>query len=142
MPNRDQYRTKQRELILTCLQRNQSQHITVEELLARLKEEGASIGQTTVYRNLDKLVKEGVVIRYTPPALGMSACYQYIGEREELLPGCHLVCTDCGQTTHLQCDYLHNLSEHMKNDHDFNLDHHKTVLYGLCKNCAGKSKRS
>ena len=136
MPNRSNYKTKQRDLILSCLKENKSQHITAEGIMDSLKYRGEPVGQTTVYRNLDKLVKEGLVIRYAPHALGVGACYQYVGGTEICSPCCHLICTDCGCTTHLECEYLNDLSRHMRDNHNFNLDNNKTVLYGLCNKCA------
>lgn len=135
MPNRENYKTRQRDLIRACLEKNKTRHLTVDAIMAFFKAEGDSVGLTTVYRNLDKLVKEGSVLRYSPPSLGMPACYQYVGNGECYSSCYHLVCTDCGRMTHLSCNQLDNLSEHIRDSHNFDLDNNKTVLYGRCKNC-------
>ncbi|MGI5891783.1 MAG: Fur family transcriptional regulator [Bacillota bacterium] len=135
MKSSNGYQTKQRALILSCLQKNRSQHITVDKILTYLRSEGLSIGQTTIYRNLDKLVKEGIVLKYAPVE-GRGACYQYVDQTDNIQPHYHLVCIDCGQMLHLQCHFLDKLSSHMSSHHNFCLDKYKTVLYGLCNDCA------
>jgi Fur family ferric uptake transcriptional regulator len=131
MRNKSQYKTKQRDLVSDCLIENKDRHMTIDQIREYLKEKGASIGQTTIYRNLDKLVQEGVVLKYITE--GMSACYQY-AERS-CQNHYHLICVDCGRMIHLQCDYLDELSSHIRDEHRFKLDNFKTVLYGHCDTC-------
>ncbi len=135
MKNRIKYKTKQRDLILSCLRENKAQHISVDKIMELLKAEGSSVGQTTVYRNLDALVKDGIVLKYTV-AEGIGACYQYAEQSERCSTHYHLVCIDCGQMIHLQCKFLDEISTHIHDEHQFNLDNFKTVLYGYCSKCA------
>ncbi len=129
------YDTKQGKLILDCLKAHRSSHVTVDSIMACLKEQGASVGQTTVYRNLDKLVRQGVVVRYAG-AEGQGACYQYVDCHEGGPAHYHLVCADCGQMIHLQCGHLDELTTHLLEHHQFCIDRFRTVIYGLCNKCA------
>jgi len=133
------YRTRQGELILECLKERGTRHATAEDILADLKARGASVGQTTVYRNLDKLVQQGVVMRYAG-AEGQGACFQYAGCMEDGHAHYHLVCSECGQMIHLECNYMDELTAHMLEHHQFCVDKFRTVIYGLCKQCAAKRK--
>lgn len=135
-----EYKTKQRDLILSCLRENKAQHITVDEIIEHLKAQGTPVGQTTVYRNLGKFVKDGIVLKYTN-AEDMTSCYQYVEQSDGCVTHYHLVCIDCGQMVHLQCEYLDNLSTHISNEHQFNLDKFKTVLYGCCNICAAVKQK-
>jgi len=129
------YKTKQRDLILSYLDENKTQHSTATNITDYLRSRGELIGQTTVYRTLDKLVKEGVILKYTNPD-GMSACYQYINaDSPPLLTQYHLICNQCGEITHFQCKTLDAFSIHMYKDHKIKIDNFKTVFYGLCKTC-------
>lgn len=135
MATRHAYHTRQKELVLSCLRENQGRHLTVELILAELRQRGERVGQTTVYRNLEKLVDSGVIIKFSAPS-GMSSCYQYREETQNSEGNFHLVCVDCGRMLHVDCKYIDHLSTHMQQEHRFYLDPMKTVLYGRCESCA------
>ncbi len=139
MGGKCKYTTRQGELILSCLKNHSGEHVTAETLFALLKAQGASVGQTTVYRNLDKLVKEGAVLKYSG-ADGQGACYQYMPDGHDCATHYHLVCAQCGQMIHLQCEYLDEMTAHLLKHHAFSMDKFKTVIYGLCKKCETKAE--
>ena len=126
------YNTKQRELISMCLKSNPAKIFTVDEICASLSD----VGRTTVYRQLDALVREGLVRNYTTTG-STAASYQYITDncREHY----HLKCASCGALIHIDCDEINHLKNHFLNDHNFALDMSKTVLYGLCGDCNHKA---
>ena len=131
------YNTKQQELILDCLKKSNSVHLTAEDVYSRLKSDGSGVGRTTVYRHLDRLTESGIVRRFT---IGdnNSACYQYSGASNECHEHYHLKCSECGKLFHIKCEFLDELAKHIYDDHKFVLDGTKTVLYGLCEACGGK----
>lgn len=131
------YKTRQRALIEQTLEENGDRHITAEELSERLAQKGFAVGRTTVYRTLERLAEEGKVQKYT--AIGESACYQYI-ESNECCEHFHLKCVSCGKLIHIECNHLAALSEHIAAEHGFQVDMLKTVLYGLCGDCAVTGK--
>ncbi len=134
MDSKGKYNTRQGELILNCLKEHMDEHVTADMIFGYLKAQGSSVGQTTVYRNLDKLVKEGNVVKYAG-AEGMGACYQYVSHDHSCTTHYHLVCTQCGQVIHLHCDYLDEMTAHLLDHHQFSMDKFKTVIYGLCRQC-------
>lgn len=129
------YKTRQRAVIEQALKKNGDRHITVEELSEQLLQSGEAVGRTTVYRSLERLVEEGKAQKYT--AIGESACYQYISGGE-CCEHFHLKCVSCGKLIHIECRRLAALSEHIAAEHGFKVDMLKTVLYGLCEECAKK----
>lgn len=132
------YKTRQRDQILDCLIQNKDRHITADEIMSDLNKEKSLVGKTTVYRYLDKLVSQGCVRRYFIEG-GKSACYQYMDQSGICSCHYHLKCVDCGQLFHMECDYLGDMDAHIKDQHDFHVDHSKTVLYGQCGDCARKT---
>jgi Fur family ferric uptake transcriptional regulator len=132
------YKTKQRDQILDCLIKNKDRHITADEIIYDLNQEKPLVGKTTVYRYLDKLVSQGCVRRYFIEG-GKSACYQYMEQNSACNTHFHLKCVDCGQLFHLECEYMGQMDSHIRDHHDFDVDHSKTVLYGRCGKCAGKN---
>lgn len=135
MKTSNTYNTKQRNLILNCLIKNRDKHITADEIMTFISKE--KVGKTTIYRYLDKLVSQGLVRKFIFPK-GTSACYQYIDNSESCYEHYHLKCLDCGQLIHFECKYLDDINNHILNNHDFNVDHSKTVFYGQCGICKSK----
>lgn len=134
MREKKEYDTRQKRLILSLLQEKQSEHVTADQILSYLKQNAESVGLATVYRNLDKLVQDGVIIKYIGMD-GSSASYQYIGDAAEHKDHYHLVCLQCGQMEHLHCNIIEEFAAHIQNEHRFLLDSMKTVFYGYCQNC-------
>lgn len=128
------YQTKQRETILLALKEFPHEHLTAETFAAYLQQRGCEIGQATIYRQLDKLEKEGFLLKYTLPD-GLSACYQVMDSCKEQDCHSHLICNNCGALTHLDCEAVHKFATHLLTEHGFTLDEHKTVLYGICPAC-------
>lgn len=130
------YKTRQRELILNCLSDAGDRHLTVKDVMYELSKRDINVGQTTIYRHLDRLVSEGVVRRFYSNDSG-STCYQYVGGRN-CTNHYHLKCTQCGELVHFECDELDKLYCHIGNEHGFEIDVARTVFYGKCARCGGK----
>lgn len=128
------YQTKQRNDILEYLKANPAQHLTADTITDALKQNGVSVGKTTVYRYLDKLASEGKVRRYFVPN-SKSACYEFIDPTLACNLHYHLKCTGCGALLHVECGLMDQVASHMERDHSFLVDQTKTVLYGLCHDC-------
>lgn len=135
MKSGEGYKTRQRDLIFEFFVANKEKHVTADEVLEHLKGQGNSVGKSTVYRYLDRLVNEGKVRKYYIEE-GMGACYQYVGDKEECNNHFHLKCIRCGRLIHIKCDYLSEVDEHISKHHDFKVDNTKTVLYGICNRCS------
>ena len=65
MAERKPYTTKTRQIILEYLKRQQAVTVSVSDIEEYLKDEGIRVNTTTVYRYLDKLYTEHIVIKYT-----------------------------------------------------------------------------
>ena len=130
------YKTKQMTEILTFLKSVQGRHVTVNEICDFFREKGISVGTTTIYRHLEKMVKEGLAAKYVIEG-SSSACFEYLGADEHChKTSCfHCKCEKCGKLIHIQCDEIECLSRHMTEHHDFQLDPKRTVFYGICNEC-------
>ena len=62
MAERGRYRTRQQELIVSCLKKQKDIFCTVEEFMESLRKDGIHVGQTTIYRALERLCEDGVVV--------------------------------------------------------------------------------
>ena len=131
-----QYRTKQMAELLAFLKSVQGRHVTVNEICEYFKDNGIPVGTTTVYRNLEKLVKEGMAAKYVVDGTS-SACFEYIGNQNDthIFASYHCKCEKCGKLIHLQCNEVDNLKRHMMEYHGFEMNTLRTVFYGTCSEC-------
>ena len=136
MAKKTQYKTRQMTELLTFLKSVQGNHVTVSDICDHFQSEGIAVGTTTIYRNLEKMVKEGLVAKYVVEGTS-SACFEYIGTLE----GCersvcyHCKCEKCGKLIHLQCNEVGSLRQHLLEYHDFEMNSLRTVFYGICGEC-------
>ena len=128
------YRTRQGQCILDYLKSAGDGHVTVHQMVRHFEGTGEGIGQTTVYRHLEKLTAEGKIRKYALHE-DKSACYQYIGDGSNCREHFHLKCENCGSLFHLDCDFLDKIERHLLHEHDFQINIFKTVFYGTCKKC-------
>ncbi len=139
MSTKQIYKTKQREILIQYLEQVPGVHITVNDVCEHCRAVGAPIGQTTVYRQLEKMVDEGLVNKYTIDG-SSAACFEYVpdaGTRDQ--EQCfHCKCEKCGKLIHLHCEELALIGEHLRKSHSFYLNPMRTVFYGLCEDCAGE----
>lgn len=128
------YTTKQSEAVLTYLKTQKGNHVTAGQVVKHFEEIGVSIGRTTIYRQLEKLVQEGKVKKYVIDSVS-GACFQYSDECENQDEYIHLKCENCGVVIHLNGENLPDVAQNIRNKYDFEINVNKTVFYGKCKNC-------
>lgn len=128
------YNTKQGGMILSLLQKQPGKHFTADEIINELAKDGRSVGKATVYRHLDKLIKQGLVRKYIAEE-GQSACFEFIDESGNCESHYHLKCSRCGRLLHVECSYLDEVAHHIFEHHGFVISPEKTVLYGMCDKC-------
>ena len=135
MSEKKTYHTKQHDDIMRCIRSFNGAHFTAAELAARL-----SVGQSTVYRRIDRLAVKGILRKYVIDG-SSAACYQYV-EPAAGVGDCrthfHLKCEICGRLLHTQCEELEKISAHIEAEHGFEIDSSKTVFYGICPDCRGR----
>lgn len=131
-----QYKTKQREELLEYLKSVSGSHITVSDICEHFSSHNKKIGMTTVYRQLEKMVSEGLVKKYLLDT-NSSACFEYIDvEKSCHEVACyHLICIKCGKLFHLHCDELADTESHISKHHGFQIDMNRTIFYGQCEDC-------
>lgn len=136
---RSAYKTKQRDTLLTYLKTVAGKHITVNDICLHFSDQGQRIGQTTVYRHLEKMVDEGLVNKYIIDS-GTPACFEYVAPEDHCANEVcfHCKCEKCGRLIHLHCEELEVIQQHLLEDHAFALNPMRTVFYGICEDCRGE----
>lgn len=130
------YTTASRTKILEYLKKNGDRTVNVNDISNYLKENQSEVNITTIYRYLDKLAKEGTVIKYVAEK-GNQAVYQYVEQGHHCDEHLHLKCVKCGCIIHLECDFMREIAEHIQKDHGFELQCKNSIIYGMCSKCKG-----
>ena len=128
MKRNESYNTKQKDEILKVMKKY-SHEFTVRDIYNDL---GESVGLTTIYRFVQKLVLKGVIARN----IGSDnvTYYQYL-EKCDHENHFYLKCDNCGEMIHIDCDCISELTSHIIDEHGFKLNKEKIILSGLCKKC-------
>ncbi len=134
---KNHYQTRQSAEILEYLQNRKGNHVHVNEMAEYFQEHGIEIGTTTIYRHLEKMVQDELVLKYMVE--GSSACYEYVGDDGKKSDDhYHLKCEECGKLIHIHCEEIEELASHMMEHHQFRLNSARTVFYGICEECGRK----
>jgi Fur family ferric uptake transcriptional regulator len=122
--------TTQREAIVEQFLKS-TDHISIEELLAKVRRRHARVGYATVYRTLKLLVDSGLAMeRHFGD--GQSR-YEVAGDHHD-----HLICQSCGLILEFEDDEIEQLQEKIAQRlGGFTVLRHRHELYGLCPKARG-----
>lgn len=122
--------TAQREAIVEQFLRTKD-HISIDELLARVRKRQPKVGYATVYRTVKLLVDSGLAIERQ---FGDGqARYEVVGDHHD-----HLICMKCGLILEFEDDEIERLQEKIAQRlGGFTVLRHRHELYGLCAKAAG-----
>lgn len=98
--------------------------LSVSQMLKMLKDSGENFNKTSVYRSLDKLIAQGKICKQT--FREGEFFYELRDDHHD-----HAVCTKCEKIIVVKCKNNSKIKIP-----GFNVDHHHTTLYGLCKRCS------
>ena len=123
--------SKRQEQILEIL-KNCDDELSGQELHRELIIGEKEMGLTTVYRNLQALMKTGLIrSRHLPTG---EVLYTPV-ERDIH----HLTCVQCGETSKIDGCPVKDLHEPKHVSNEFQLLFHTLEFFGLCQNCYQKN---
>lgn len=121
--------TKQRQIIIDYL-RNVTSHPAAETIYKEIKKKMPNISLGTIYRNLNYLVEEGLILQ-----LSSGGRSRFDGNNVYHL---HFICENCGDiedifdTSYIALSKLKRLGK---------INSVECNIYGRCKECEGDLKR-
>jgi Fur family transcriptional regulator, ferric uptake regulator len=124
--------TEQRRVIVDTFFESAA-HITIEELLAQVRESDPKVGYATVYRTLKLLAECGVAHERR---FGDGVTRYEVAHHEH---HDHLICTECGVIEEFEEEAIERLQEQVAARHGFRIRFHKLELYGMCAKCQKRS---
>jgi len=125
--------TQQRDVIVDLFLRS-SGHISIEDLLARVRKRAPKVGYATVYRTLKLLTDCGIAAarQFGDGQTRYEVMSEGHGHHD------HLICTQCGLILEFENDTIEQLQDDVADRlGGFKLTKHKLELYGLCPKAAG-----
>lgn len=125
--------TDQRRLIVETFFTSPN-HISIEELLAEVRQKDPRIGYATVYRTLKLLTECGVA--YERKFGDGLTRYELADESSH---HDHLICVDCGKIVEFEEPRFEQLEEEIAARYGFVIKTHKHELYGSCSDCQAKA---
>ncbi len=121
--------THQRDYIAATFFKSNT-HISLEELLSKVRKKNPKVGYATVYRTMKLLRECGLAIS------------RHFGDgqtRYENIPKTghhdHIICINCSKIAEFQCMQIEELQNEMAKKHGFKIINHKLELYGYCRDC-------
>ncbi len=107
-------------------------HVSVEELVARVRRIDPRVSVATVYRTMKLLSDCGLAI---PRQFGGGQTrYEAAAGRAH---HDHMICTRCGEIVEFANERIESLQELVARRHGFEVESHKLELYGRCARCQG-----
>jgi len=121
--------TSQRRLVSQVFFSNNG-HLSIDEMLALVRQQDPKVGYATVYRTLKLLVECG---------LASERQFDDTVTRFERAQGDshhdHLICLQCKRIVEFEDAEIERLQEALAKRYGFSLISHKHELYGLCDDC-------
>ena len=124
--------SKQREKILEVLSNN-AVHPTAEKLLEILKDEGAEIGMTTLYRNLNKLAEKGIIKKID--GLETSSHFDH-----NTFEHYHFICDECKKVFDIPFEVAPDVVSKTEQSTGFTVKWYDIAIHGICNECRNKEK--
>lgn len=122
--------SRQRELIYEAVRKSR-EHPTAEMVYQWLKPDNPNLSLGTVYRNLNLLAQEGILIRMPFPVERYDA---------DVRPHSHFRCRDCGRVFDLGVKYDPEIDDQAAHEaKGFQVDSHDLTFIGLCPGCQTRS---
>ncbi|MBR1471439.1 MAG: transcriptional repressor [Lachnospiraceae bacterium] len=129
-----EYKTKTRMAIIDYLKSNPDTRFTARDILKAVNRDGSNLDRSTVYRNLERLCREGKLVKYKETDIN-AACYQYSEDHGSCHDHMHAQCSECGKIFHLDNAILDDTAKKMKKEYGLEIDYGKTVIIGVCEEC-------
>lgn len=126
-----EYQTNQRQVLLEVFSENRERKLTVEDIIDLLPEQ-KQISRSAIYRNVDKMVQDGLLDKTLIPG-GRKTAYQFACCEKDC-KRIHLRCEKCGKLTHLESENDESRLSELLAENGFKTDEHAVIL-GVCKDC-------
>jgi len=133
--------TKPRQAILDILN-HVGKHLSAEQIYEEALKRYHNVGLSTVYRNLELLVRIGLIWKFDA---GDNKARYEIAKRPEESHHHHLICKKCNSiidysdSVDNEKDFIKEREKNLSSKYNFKIENHCIDFFGLCNKC-GKSR--
>lgn len=126
--------TPQRRAIIEILLKNDSEHLSSEEIYDLVRVDCPEIGLATVYRTMQLLDDVGVISKLNLD----DGCirYEICLDKEDSHNHHHLICKNCSKIIEVKEDLLDSIERQIQETYKFEIMDHDLKFYGLCEDCS------
>lgn len=126
--------TPQRESVLSVIAES-DEHLTAEEILARVRKRYPYLNKSAVYRSLDLLAELNLV---TQTDLGHGRVEYELHRHPHHH---HLICHHCKHVQQIDQSVLQGLQKKLEHDFGFHPDLDHFAIFGICSKCSKKKTK-
>ncbi len=124
--------TTQRKAIINVFLKNQSSHLSPEEIYDVVRDDYPDIGLATVYRTLQLLDQLNIIYKVNFD----DGCSRYeLNLDTEDHQHHHLICIGCGKVREVKIDLLDSLEAQIEKEGNFKVIDHNVKFFGYCSDC-------
>jgi Fur family ferric uptake transcriptional regulator len=105
-------------------------HLSIDDVLALVREQDPKVGYATVYRTMKLLVECGLA---NERQFGGTVTRFEVAHEDSHHD--HLICLECRRIVEFEDEGIEQLQDRLARRHGFTLVSHKHELYGLCADC-------
>lgn len=105
-------------------------YLGAEDIRKRLKERFTSMGLPTVYRNLESLTNENIIIKITHPDRKLYYYFCHNNDHHH-----HFICTKCKKVEDLAFCGMEKIEEEVRQHLKGSVTSHLLQVFGYCKDC-------
>ncbi len=127
--------TTQRRSVLDVLIEHCDEHLSTEEIYAKVKKNYPEIGLATVYRTVQLFEDMGIIDRLNFDD-GCSRFELTSGDAEHHHH--HLICEGCNKVFEVENDLLEEIESEVEKKYNFKIHDHNLMFYGHCEECMKK----
>jgi Fur family ferric uptake transcriptional regulator len=124
--------TAQRSVIWDALVESGEGHVSAAKLADAVRVRAPEVHRSTVYRTLDVLVEDGLVLR--TDLGGDRSYYELAAEHHHH----HVVCTGCGEIAHVHDEAIAAAVACVQAASGYRLARQKLTFAGLCPDCSDR----
>lgn len=123
--------TAQRETILQIFREQpHGEHLSAEELHAKLLGKGSNVSLATAYRTLKLLSSIGLLRE-----LDFAEGHKHYELKQDTLPHQHIICTGCNLTLEFEDHFLEEAGQKIGKRYNFEVIDAQFKIFGQCPNC-------
>ena len=132
LKNRGYKLTKQRKVIIEALS-NRGGPYTANEVFSLVSNKYSGINFSTIYRNLELLVKLGIVEKLN---INDECCHFKLAGKNHHH---HIICNKCGEIKEIDiCPFKEIVNINKFKELDFQPIEHRFEIFGICSKCRSK----